>query len=181
MKKLLTMFLVLGIASAASATTVNLTLSSDDVYTDVTPGTIITVKFSIDQNIKSIANTGSSPGIDFTVSGATNTFAVGSWTDATVVGTTPGTLSSGDIVGAYYTTLNLKNAHTVLYTASLTINENGSVGMSDLDNDEFVDPSQDFPPIFYTIGTVTGFNVTVPEPMTIALLGLGGLFLRRRR
>ena len=29
--------------------------------------------------------------------------------------------------------------------------------------------------------TPTGGTITVPEPMTIALLGLGGLFLRRRK
>ena len=42
MKKLLTMFLVLVFVSAASATTVNLTLSSDDDYTDVVGGTVFT-------------------------------------------------------------------------------------------------------------------------------------------
>jgi hypothetical protein len=181
MKKLLTLFLVLVFATAASATTVNLTLSSDDDYTNVDPGTVITVKFSINQDIKAIVADGSSPGIDFTVTGATNTFAVGDWTDATAIGTNDGSLSSGDIVGAYYNTLTTKTAGTVLYTASLTINENGTVGMSDLQSDEFLDPSSGFPPSYYTIGTVTGFNVTVPEPMTIALLGLGGLFLRRRK
>ena len=179
MKKLLAMFLVLVFASAASAATVNLTLSSDDVYTNVTPGTIITVEFSIDQNIKVISKDAASPGVDFTVTGATNTFAVGSWTDADALGTNDGTLVSGDITGAYYATKNLKTAGTVLYTASLTINENGTVSMADVDNDEFLAPVM--PPAPYTIGTITGFNVTVPEPMTIALLGLGGLFLRRRR
>ena len=79
MKKAVTLVLVLSMVSMASAGVVNLTLSTSDAHTLVPVGTVITVDFSIDQDIKIITNT---TGIDFTVTGASNVLTTGAW-DAT--------------------------------------------------------------------------------------------------
>ena len=64
--------LILCLASSASAGTVNLILSTPNDVTDVPVGTVITVQFSLNQDIKNIEN------IDFTASG-TNTATNGGW------------------------------------------------------------------------------------------------------
>jgi hypothetical protein len=179
MKKFLILMLVLGLTAVVNGVAVNLTLSSADDYTDVTPGTVITVDFSIDQNFKIVAN---ATGIDFTVTGASNAMALGSWqNDPAPTGTTDGALAPDglSITGAAANWLLTQTAGTILYKYELTINEPGCVDMANLDDADFMilppPPGQ-----FYTIGQVTGFCFT-PEPMTVALLGLGGLFLRRRQ
>jgi len=180
MKKLLIFMLVLGLASWANATEMNLTLYSADDYTLVAPGTVITVTLTTDQTVKSFGDD-ITPGFDMTATG-TNALAIGSggWQVGNLGASVNGTETGGDIVGAYmlvemgyeYT------AGTVLYKFSATINEDGHIGMA---NVYCQDPVGGMPPPWYTIGTITGLDVTIPEPMTIALLGLGGLFLRRRK
>ena len=176
MKKLLILMLVLGMASAVQATTLNLTLSSDDVYTGVPIGTVITVKLAVDNNVKSFKE-----GIDFTASG-TNALAIGAggWQVGNLPTSDNGTESAGDITDAYMLVVMGEQyaADTVLYEFSATINEDGTIGMA---NVSCLDPAFLMPPTYYTIGNLNGLDVTVPEPMTIMLLGLGGLFLRRRR
>jgi hypothetical protein len=174
MKKLLILMLVLGLTSAVQATTLNLTLSSADVYTDVLPGTVITVTLTADQTIKNFKE-----GIDFTASG-TNALSSGSWQVGNASVSDDGTESAGDIVGAYMLAVmgEQYTAGTVLYQFSATINEDGHIGMA---NVSCIDPAVPMPPTYYQIGALNGLDVTIPEPMTIVLLGLGGLFLRRRR
>jgi hypothetical protein len=179
MKKLLILMLVLGLTAVVNGIVVNITLSSSDNYTNVTPGTVITVDFSIDQTIRIIANT---TGIDFTATGATNEMALGSWQNSpSATGTSNGTLATDklSITGASANWLTDQTAGTILYSYELTINVPGCVGMANLDGADFMIPPPP-PGQFFAIGTVTSFCFT-PEPMTIVLLGLGGLFLRRRR
>ena len=176
MKKLLILMLVLGIASAAQAATMNLTLGSADTYTDVPVGTVITVTLTTDDVVKNWE------AIDFTASGS-NTATGGSWQVGNAGASDDGTESAGDITGAQMAVVMGEEylAGTVLYQFSATINEDGTIGMA---NVSCIDPygSPPMPPPYYTIGTLNGLDVTiVPEPMTIMLLGLGGLFLRRRR
>jgi len=175
MKKLLILMLVLGIASAVQATTINVTLSTSDAHIGVPIGTVITVDMTADQTVTNI------PNIDFTASGS-NTATGGSWQVGNPGVSLDGTETAGDIIGAklavglgeQYT------AGTLLYQFSATINEDGTIGMANATiNDPFGMPP--IPPPLYTIGELNGIDVTIPEPMTILLLGLGGLFLRRRR
>ena len=177
MKKLLILMLVLGIASAVQAATMTVDLTTDDPHLNVAPGTVITVKLTTDNVIKNFA------GINFTASG-TNTAAIGGggWQVGNSAVSPDGTESAGDIIGAYMLATAGEEylAGTVLYTFSATINEDGTIGMA---NVSCIDPYgvPPMPPKYYDL-TLNGLDVTiVPEPMTILLLGLGGLFLRRRR
>ena len=84
MKKVVTLMLVLGLVSVVSAvpSVVNLTLSTTDAHLLVAPGTVISVDFSIDQDVKIITET---TGIDFTATGASNALAAIGTPEATQV------------------------------------------------------------------------------------------------
>jgi len=174
MKKFLVLMLVLGLASAASATTINLSLtvggSSSVSYTS---GNTYQVDLKADQDLKAIGE------IDFIVETSSNTSALGAWINGPAGGLNdPGTLTGNDILNAWYGANDLRTAGTVLYSFNVTVYANGTAS---IDNLSYIfDPAYVMPPTNYDIGTLSGVSF-VPEPMTIALLGLGGLFLRRRK
>ena len=182
MKKVVTLMLVLGMASMASAAMVNLTLSTTDDTDNVLVGSIITVDLTFDQNMTVITNT---TGVDFTVTGATNGVALGAWANDPITSpadaTSNGTLNGTNIEDAWVAYLTKQVAGTVLYSFELTINEDGTLGLADVGAGEIKDPAILMPPSYYTIGEVAGFDVTIPEPATMALLGLGSLLLRRKK
>ena len=172
-KRLLILILAAGMASTAQATTMNVYLTTDDVCTNVVPGTVITVKLTTDNIVKNFKD-----GLDFTASG-TNTATGGSWQVGNSAVSDDGTESAGDITGAYMLVVMGEEylAGTVLYKFSATINETGTIGMA---NVSCLCPCLAITPHYYNL-VLHELDVTIPEPMTIVLLGLGGLFLRRRR
>jgi len=175
MKKLLTLFLVLGLSSMASALTVNLSLDGS-----TSMGT------TLDVDIADVG-TAISLGIISDTAGQVYFTALvmnkGSATISNVVNTT----KAGDLgaVADYSGTTQYLYALTIGGTTVLP-----AVGVQftfDLtpDSDLVVDDTFDF---WITVpddsngtpGQVVTVTI-VPEPMTILLLGIGGLFLRRRK
>ena len=179
MKKLLILALVLGMASWAVATPilVDLTLTASG---PATPGATITVSLSANQTIKNINN------IDFTASGTTTINALGAWIGANTSTSLPGTLVGSTLIddaSAGYDAPE-PTSGTTLYTFGVTCGAEGDViGMADLGDmpnpnwNMFGDPTDE---AIYTLGDLDGITV-IPEPATIAILGLGALLLRRRK
>jgi len=176
MKKLLVLMLVLGMVSAAQALTIDLTLSTTDEHLLVPVGTVITVSFTASDKVTNI------PKIDFTANGTNDNAIAGmGWLVGNAAVSLNGTETGSDILGAKLAQALGEQyvAGTVLYQFQVTINEGGDIGMANI---QVQNPYVAMPPTWYTIGTLNTLPVSViPEPMTIALLGLGGLFLRRRK
>ena len=182
MKKFLIIGLVLVLAPVANAATAYLTsggLSTVSAAIDA----VITVDLKLDIASKGIQS------IDFLSDGQLIS-ALGAWDTSPAVYDgpgTPGTLTSGDILNAIGNVgpgdLEVA-AHTTLYSFDVTVKDNENpggntvglfMGSSDV---VFITDSPGY--ILGTAITQTPLTI-IPEPMTIALLGLGGLFLLRRR
>ena len=178
MRKVLILALLLGIAPLASAGIINLSLTSGGNSSVAIGTTAITVQLKADQDLKTITN------IDFT-STSTNVIQASGygWLVGESATTGDGTQSSNLIDDAYMGSLSIVTAGTVLYEFDVMPAVVGTIGIADMGviPDPYADPFANPPdPDNYVIGNLTGLNV-VPEPATIALLGLGGLLLRRRR
>lgn len=182
MRKLLILMLVLGMASVANATMLTFAYSAGG--TDVPQNTSITINVTADVNAQSfelggilITGDWSSPPTLGTVDSGFTTFSSAGIIDDgsapadvwinQVAGTAPG--GSPVAIGV------------VLYDFTLTTG-------STQGNTITIDAWAGFlpPPVLVQLNA-TDVNPTalvldiIPEPMTIALLGLGGLLLRRRR
>ena len=181
MKKFLIVLLVLALGSAASAYELAL-VTSDPLVA----GTTIQVDLvNVDFPCSGIAK------IDFVVTGSTEiTAAGGAWVSpmAAAPGGGDGALSGAGAGNSItraegYTATGGTNANigTVLYSFDLTLHAlDGQVApvMTDGAFDyAFENPG----PSYYAASEITLTPLIIPEPMTIALLGLGGLFLRRRK
>jgi hypothetical protein len=183
MKKLLILMLVLGLATAANAAALRLTYNGIDSNTAPASvlGTTITVDMRCDSALSGISK------VDFSEGTSTGTLSLGDWQVATQNQTTPpedGTLSGNDIIDAFASKSGADwAADSILYSFDYAVdaaNGGGTVVMlmSAAASDRAVRGLTT-----YWYGTTLDLEplTILPEPMTIALLGLGGLFLRRRR
>lgn len=186
-KRLLILGFVLALPVMSSATTVDLNLTSGGkatltLGTDVDVDDVITVDLKADGITTSI----SSPGIDYSASGGTATALItaqGSWQDTAISAglSSLGTAGSNKISGMYYN-VNFGqsvDADATSYSFSITVKGEGTIDITVLSGTSVVAPGAPLPAPYDSI-TTTSLSI-VPEPATIALLGLGGLFLRRRK
>ena len=181
MKNLLILMLVLGLASVANAQTGTIRVDPQDAADSYYPSDIITIEIVAD-------------------------YGVGTLTIDDITTDTGGTASApalGTEIAAGYVVQpgTLVNAGGIL-VSDIAGDGGGAMGTVPAGNTvwtfEYHVPDVEEPSTYITIG-VNNINMTdqyygnwvtdvgsvvihvVPEPMTIALLGLGGLFLRRRR
>ena len=186
MKNLLTILLVLAMASAASASAVWLEVDPQDAKDSYMPSDVITI------NVVA----------DFVVGGLTTNIGADGGT-AQAVGTLHPNLKTalfyeGDLINAGGVLIsNISGGamvgqpgvpiSAVLYSFEFhvpQVDESTIITIDDITDFTTQPPmstgvsSTDYMTYLTDIGAL---EIHVPEPMTIALLGLGGLFLRRRR
>ncbi len=165
MKKILVLMLVLGVASMATAA---LTLSGP---TQVVAGQTVTITMSADA--ESVTN------------GDYGYVYVGSDSFDSVVMLT--SMSDGDMSGLSYT----GNTYTYFYFVGADNPSDTDAPWLSAGNWVSFDVTADSTTVGGTIVITASSNwgydgdtqniLVIPEPMTIGLLGLGGLFLRRRK
>jgi hypothetical protein len=184
MKKLLILFVVLGLASAAHAASCTISLEVDGSSTyDLVNGLTFTVELLINVNVTSIFNSSdATEGIDFVP-------------DLTAGSVTPSGMNwipassnedVGDVVGSsiidafwYRSGTTDHPADTPIYEFTITLS---SDALGDIDPVMTTDDKvrRGLTSFWWSENTYIPLHI-VPEPMTIALLGLGALFLRRRK
>jgi len=173
MKKLLIFMLVLGMTSAASAAVVlsidgdtavsEINIAVTDTFTlglvsDAPTTGFVSMYFALIAPASLVDGSLGSP-VDET--GEMMFSVIAPWSDATLgdgYAMTPATMTS-IAAGTWY---KMTYTHAANYPVAITLYGDTGVGAPDAGN---------------VIDTVT----VIPEPMTIALLGFGGLFLLRRR
>ena len=180
-KRLLILGLVLALPAMASAVSVSLLSGGKSTLTlgtDVTVGEVITVDLVSDTACAAVSM------IDYVAIGE-GINAAGSWVAAAIPApgpfNKPGTYATPSSILNAMMMANMGtwvNAGTVMYSFKATVNGVGTIspvmGAADLFFDSM---------FASTLGTSVVQNplVIIPEPATIALLGLGGLLLRRRK
>jgi hypothetical protein len=170
MKKLLVLVLVLAMTSAAWATVTFEMRDGTDVVTEMTVGS---------SYVLYVAGASSDGGYTGGIYG--DTYTAADWADVTQ--SNPQVLDTGDMSGINWNAASFGYDMVADDTGMGPGVSTGDWFSIDIDADSEGTLSLglfDYAVSYYT--PVASMDVSIiPEPMTIALLGLGGLFLRRRR
>ena len=162
MKKILVLTLVLGIASLATA---GLDLAGLDNIDYSVSGQTVTI--TVDKDITGFGmslktDNGSQPSVDIDSRFSTGLYD-GYWTGSQLESISA---SKGSDLTFQGTIISIDVAAGV---TSIDLIADGYGAKSSIDwNDS-------------SVTDMTGYTMTIPEPMTMGLLGLGGLFLRRKK
>jgi hypothetical protein len=194
MKKLLVLVLILAFASAASAYSVWLEVDPLDVETSYLPSEIITINLVSDLHMSSFSFCVSATGGTVVGTGIENPAGHDAGTihplfdlmpDNGLVVNSGGALFTGAKASIFTMMDPPAPALTVMYSFEFHVPEvEASTDITIYDvayknYTGFID-GELTQPLAFTDATDAVIHVT-PEPMTIALLGIGGLFLRRRK
>ena len=179
MKKLLILMLVLGLVSTAGAATLRLEYNTSSTAPASVLGTTIQVDMLADVSLSGISK------VDFGEGTSTGTLSLGDWQVGTQAQAgEDGTLTGNDIIDAFASQSGGNwAANTVLYSFDYAVAAGAAGGgtvqmmMSAAAQDR---ATAGLATYFYGTNLSLSPLTILPEPMTIALLGLGGLFLRRR-
>ena len=199
MKKLLILTLVLGMASVSQAASVGFQIGGATEYA-ATAGEVITIDLIADlpysSSLMMAVEGDASVATAVTDMGGTSTLPVGS-TGVTITegyldnyngvlfdyitANTYPVVTAGNVIMSFEYTVSSGWGGSDFYIAPLVAGTSyewapGSFDTAALSSATLIPTGED--PIFNV--AITGVHI-IPEPMTIVLLGLGGLFLRRRR
>jgi len=187
MKKLLALVLVLAVASSASAVPISLQGYYFEMVIDapavIYPGNTVSVEIfageaAVPEMLSTVLNvsaaasisaiTISNPGAWSWLNENNGATASGDGYNVFVDGTLPAAIASGESIYSFSFTMLAVSTFTIDAVSGSWGTFAGAVGPDDA---------------WYSAGAQYGlpYVIVVPEPMTLCLLGLGGLFLRRRR
>ena len=188
MKNLLTILLVLAMASAASASAVWLEVDPQDAKDSYMPSDVITINVVADFAVAGlgIGAIGADGGTATAINGLhPNLMTLLPVSQGTIVNA--GGILIKNIAGGAAPGQPSAPVGATLYSFEFhvpQVDESTIITIDDI-TDYTVSPplSTAVNDQYYAIylSDVGALQIHVPEPMTIALLGLGGLFLRRRR
>jgi hypothetical protein len=186
MKKLFVLALVLAMTQLSWAGLATLQVNSADVKTNYSPGDVITVEIvaSYDTSLGGTDTTGSmSMDHVFATSGTALSTSINAGfddlhTSGTVIGLTAPAIVGG-VAGTTLTSSPDIASGAVLWSMQYKFAADAS-GTVEITADNYFSAATDFADPIFSDGINALDLQVVPEPMTMCLLGLGGLFLRRR-